>query len=255
MGRPEEHFTYYRGWPSRVLRPVKRSLGRLIFAGKKYRCNICKGNFSRMLGGDTCPGCRSATRHRMLWHYLAPKLEQTSDTPSVLHFAPEYCVERALRSMKHVHYVSCDLFEPEAMLKLDITNISLPDNSQDIVLCSHVLEHVPDDGAAMSELRRVTKNDGGIVLIQVPLDDSSQQTYEDWAITEPLQRKQAFGQHDHVRVYGMDIVDRLQAAGFDVEVVRPWRDLQPSDREQLCVWDDYLFVCRPSVPNTCNCEH
>ena len=86
------------------------------------------------------------------------------------------------------------------------------------MLCSHVLEHVPDDAAAMRELRRITAPQG-FCLVMVPLALDRQSTYEDPAITAPEDREREFLQFDHVRLYAPDIADRLRAAGFDVETI------------------------------------
>ena len=101
------------------------------------------------------------------------------------------------------------------MRRMDITDLPLQDESVTLVYCSHVLEHVADDRKAMSELHRVLAP-GGLAVIQVPI--IGEQTYEDRSITTPEGRLRAFLQHDHVRIYGIDIVARLVAAGFDVEV-------------------------------------
>jgi SAM-dependent methyltransferase len=96
--------------------------------------------------------------------------------------------------------------------------MDLADGSFDLILCSHVLEHVPDDGAAMAELRRVLAP-GGLCLVLTPYRPEVT-TYEDPGITSPLDRMVAFGQQDHVRIYGNDLTDRLRGAGFEVEDTR-----------------------------------
>ena len=98
---------------------------------------------------------------------------------------------------------------------MDITDIPFEKDTFDFILCNHVLEHVPDDKLAMSELYRVMKK-GGNGIFQVPIDYGRATTYEDWTITTPEERKKAFGQHDHVRWYGQDYKLRLHEAGFSV---------------------------------------
>ncbi|MBT8271832.1 MAG: SAM-dependent methyltransferase, partial [Bacteroidia bacterium] len=78
--------------------------------------------------------------------------------------------------------------------------------------------HIPDDRKAMSEIFRILKP-GGIAILQVPQDLNRDETYEDPEITEPEDRKQHFGQYDHVRIYGLDYFDRLRTVGFKVEEV------------------------------------
>lgn len=109
---------------------------------------------------------------------------------------------------------------------MDITNIEYPDQSFDVIYCSHVLEHVQDDKKAMREFHRVLKNKGwAILLVPVIVD----KTFEDPTIIDPLERLKAFRQQDHVRLYGSDYIDRLREAGFHVEVTRRKDLVQESD--------------------------
>lgn len=122
--------------------------------------------------------------------------------------------------MSHIHYTPCDMF-PEhyafggkvPVVKADITQLPFATNSFDAIICMHVLEHIPYDHKAMCELYRVLKP-GGWAIIMVPLDESRATTYEDFSITTPEGREKAFGQQDHVRWYGNDYPQRLEAAGF-----------------------------------------
>ena len=100
-----------------------------------------------------------------------------------------------------------------------IEDMPFDDASFDGVVCSHVLEHVDDDGAAMAELCRVLRPDGWAVVL-VPLDLNRTETYEDPEVVTPEQRERAYWQDDHMRLYALDIADRLQEAGFGVETVR-----------------------------------
>ena len=134
----------------------------------------------------------------------------------------------------------------DADLRLDVTALDLPDDSFDAVICSHVLEHVADDAAAMRELRRVTAP-GGFTLVMVPLALDRAATHEDPSITAPEERRRAFLQHDHVRLYAPDIADRLRGAGFAVEVVDTAAELGPEGaaRHGLLA-SDRIFLCRPT---------
>jgi SAM-dependent methyltransferase len=130
-----------------------------------------------------------------------------------------------------------------ADLRLDITDMDLPESSFDLIFCSHVLEHVPDDRAAMRELRRVLA-EGGLALVLVPYRPGVT-TYEDPSITSPLDRMVAFGQQDHVRIYGSDLSDRLREAGFDVEdrTVAELFDQATVEQSELDPVE-HLFLCR-----------
>ena len=136
----------------------------------------------------------------------------------MLHVAPEAIFEGLLRMQLGKNYLTADLYNPSAMVKMDITDIRYPDESFDVIYCSHVLEHVPDDKKAMREFRRVLKPSGWAMLL-VPI--VCEQTFEDPSITDPAKRAKLFGQEDHVRNYGRDYVDRLREAGFEVTVMLP----------------------------------
>ena len=163
---------------------------------------------------------------------------------SLLHFAPEWCLEQRLRPRVGPGYTSADLEPGKADRVLDLMGLALPDAAFDASICSHVLEHVEDDAVAMRELRRVLVP-GGWAIVMVPLDLSRASTYEDPTKVTPEERRAAFWQHDHVRLYGRDLADRLAGAGFDVTVIVPADlvgpelatryGLMPEERVFLCV--------------------
>ncbi|MCC5951494.1 MAG: class I SAM-dependent methyltransferase [Acidimicrobiia bacterium] len=186
-----------------------------------------------------CPRCGSLERHRQAALVLGPALEEG---PRVLHLAPEPAVVRWLRARAGT-YRSGDLVPGRAMEVLDLTDLDVPSASVDLVYCSHLLEHIPDDRAAMAELARVLAP-GGLAAVMVPIHPWP--TDEDPTVTDPAVRRARFGLEDHVRYYGLDIVERLEAVGFAVEV---HSSLDPGPevvtRYGLAGdWPDYLFVCR-----------
>ena len=162
---------------------------------------------------------------------------------SLLHFAPEYALRGRMEAMPGLRYVTADL-DPEGVdVQLDITAMPFEDGAFDAILCSHVLEHVIDDRAAMSELHRVLGPDGW-ALVLVPLDLAREATYEDFAITAPEDRVHAFGQDDHVRMYAPDIVQRLQGAGFHVATDRFVENLgEERRRRHGLLVEDLIFRC------------
>lgn len=161
-----------------------------------------------------CPSCRSLERHRFLWLCVNRMYPDALDGSTIVHFAPEAALQSWL-SKRGGSYVRVDLDESRADVQADITDMSaFRDGCADIVVCSHVLEHVPDDGAALRELRRILAPDG-FAFLMVP-QYNARQTFEDPSITDPEGRKRAFGQTDHVRRYGRDFADRVRATGFAV---------------------------------------
>ncbi len=143
--------------------------------------------------------------------------------------------------MPAVEYVSADIDPARAMVQMDITDIQYPDNTFDIVHCSHVLEHVPDDIQAMRQLHRVLKH-GGCAIVAVPIN--AKQTFEDLSVTTPAERERIFGQYDHLRRYGPDIEQRLNKAGFDVQCVRPQDFIATEDIAKMRIGDETIFLCR-----------
>jgi len=196
----------------------------LLYLGKKKCCPFCGKYYRKFLIYGTsqrpntaCPKDYSLERHRLIWLYLKYKTSFFHDNLKVLHFAPQYCFLKACSRMSNLDYISADLYKPDVKLKMDITEITFNDKYFNVILCNHVLEHVIDDEKALNELFRVLKP-GGWAIIQSAIDSNLEKTYEDKTILTDEERKRAFGQRDHVRVYGHDYIDRLEKSGFIVKV-------------------------------------
>ena len=165
-----------------------------------------------------CIHCGALERHRLLWLFVQTRTNLFDGAPKkMLHVAPEPCLEPRFRERLGGSYLTADLLNPRAMVRMDVTGIPYADQSFDVIYCSHVLEHVQDDRRAMREFFRVLKDDGWAILL-VPV--GSAPTFEDPSIVEPDARRKAFGQEDLVRRYGPDYADRLRAAGFHVRIAR-----------------------------------
>jgi SAM-dependent methyltransferase len=223
--------------------------------GDAVTCPVCEHAFDAFKddwnrANALCWRCGSHERHRAQWLLLQRRPQLLGGARSLLHFSPEWCISRRLKAQPGLRYVTADINPEGVDLKLDITDLDLPDDAFDAVLCSHVLEHVDDDAAAMRELRRITAP-GGFCLVMVPLALDRERTYEDPSITAPEDRQQEFLQHDHVRLYAPDIADRLHAAGFDVETV-DMADEVGAHQAARCrlLASDLVFLCRPRPPAT-----
>ncbi|WP_420321736.1 class I SAM-dependent methyltransferase [Flagellimonas sp.] len=203
----------------------------ILFKGDKVYCCVCESKFRKFKTfgwkkkkKPRCYKCRSFARHRLIWKYLNDNFEIQKEGFKILHFAPEKKIFEILNANHLIEYYPCDL-NPDAfhypnrqkISKVDITNIPFESNYFDLILCNHVLEHVPEDKKAMAELFRVMKTNG-FGIFQVPMDYSREMTYEDFSITNPKEREKEFGQFDHVRWYGRDYKTRLEKAGFVVDV-------------------------------------
>lgn len=205
---------------------VIRPLLALFLKGKRYTDPIDGRSFRKFLpyGYGTprenvlSPSTLSLERHRLLWLWLQQETDFFSKPAKVLHFAPEQAFYKRFRESAHLEYTTTDLNSPLADVKADICELPFQDNAYDIILCNHVLEHIPDDTKAMQELYRVLKP-GGMAILQIPQDLNREVTFEDNSITDRDERSRIFGQYDHVRVYGRDYFDKLRQIGFQVDEV------------------------------------
>lgn len=207
--------------PSQTKELLERVYCRIKYFGLSRYCPVCN---SWVRGFNTyghkkrrdaqCPICKALERHRFLWQFIKQRTTLLDRSPKkMLHFAPEQAFARKFRKFPNLDYVTADLYDPKAMLKMDITKIEYPDESVDFFYCSHVLEHIEDDAKAISEIYRVLKKRGH-AIIMVPI--MVEKTFEDPSVTDSAERERLFGQHDHVRLYGPDFKDRLITGGFEV---------------------------------------
>lgn len=235
----------------------------LAYGGRRLWCPVCGGRFRRMkpfhgtyfLRGEQvdhftpdslCPGCGSDIRHRLIVRFLRTETGLLRGPNRVLHFAPETRLRRILSSTAGVDYVPCDI-DPASYpcaQEVDITSIPFPEASFDAIVCIHVLEHVPAEAKAIAELHRVLRP-GGWALLAVP-------TYGDTTLEgtglDDAGRTRMFGRPDHVRLTGLDLRGRLEAAGFAVTIRSiddvPGNYVDRTIRSPHVDSDRYLFFCR-----------
>jgi SAM-dependent methyltransferase len=214
-----------------ALRAAALAGARVLLRGDRHECPCCGGRFSRFIARDeslVCPRCRSRERQRVLWLYLRRELGIEASSARVLHLAPEPALHDRLRALPRLRYETGDLAPgPLVDRTMDVERLPYADGALDLVLCSLVLEHVDDDVGAARELARVLAP-GGLALVQVPVEPTLDRTYEDFSIVTPEGREAAFGQADHVRIYGTDVADRLRSGGLDVTLV-PYADEVPAE--------------------------
>lgn len=201
---------------------LRRTVGRAR-AGSAVACPGCGATYSTFFSqlDDQCWNCGALPRHRQVALLFHDRPELLRPGMRVLHVAPEPAVRRLLPH--GTEYVAGDLHPRGEMARIDITGLDFADESFDAVICNHVMEHVPDDRAAMGEVARVLRL-GGWAILMTPILRPA--TDEDPAVTDPRERTRRWGQHDHVRRYGWDYVERLERAGLSVEVVDAHRPEQ-----------------------------
>ncbi|MDC1080882.1 class I SAM-dependent methyltransferase [Flavobacteriaceae bacterium] len=201
---------------------IFRPLIKLYYIGDRFTDPIDGSSYRKFLPygyeksrkNALCPGTLSLERHRLLWLYLERKTSFLDDSIKVLHVAPEQVFYKKFKSFSHWDYTTTDLFSPLADVKADLCNLPFESNTYDLILCNHVLEHIPDDEKALKEIYRILKPRGTAIL-QVPLNENRNTTFEDNSIEDPKERARIFGQYDHVRIYGKDYYDRLKSVGFE----------------------------------------
>ena len=201
--------------------------------GKRFKTFLPYG-YTKQRNNVLSPSTLSLERHRLLWLYLKNETNFFSEHLKVLHFAPEQAFYKLFRKQKNLDYTTTDLFSPLADVKADICNLPFEDNQYDVILCNHVLEHIPDDTKAMQELYRVLKP-GGMAILQIPQDLKREVTFADDSITDPKERAKIFGQYDHVRIYGRDYFDKLRSIGFKVNEEDYTNEINPELVEKYCL--------------------
>lgn len=167
-----------------------------------------------------CPNCLSTARERLV---LARLEEMNIENKQVLHFSPEKHIHAFLK--KQAYVTTADLNPgfyrtvDKQIVKADATGLDLKDAQFDLVIANHILEHIPDDKAAMKEIYRVLKP-GGCAILQVPYSEAISTTLESPDINDPSLQSALYGQRDHVRIYALnDYISRLQSAGFEVKKI------------------------------------
>lgn len=192
-----------------------------IMSSEQKNCNLCnfKGRFwsfgQPARRYSRCPECSSLERHR-LYGLMTAERPDLLKGKKILHFAPESQISKLIIQQQPSEYITADIEPGVAERQEDMTNITIGDGEFDVVIANHVLEHIPDDAKAFSEVYRVLKP-GGYFLACVPIIEAWDNTYENENVKSEKDRILHFGQHNHVRYYGRDFVPRFEKAGFNVE--------------------------------------
>lgn len=189
--------------------------------GANRTCNICgfEGAFSPfglyyVRPDAICSNCGSGDRHRLLRLWFDSK-QACFSSARVLHFAPEPCVTRFVKNAVG-EYVTADLLRNDVDHNWNIENIDADDESFDLIICSHVLEHV-DATKALHEFKRCLRKNG-IAAVMIPICEGLDRTYEnlDMAHGDNFDRWVHFQQSDHVRIFGRDFRNLVSDADFDL---------------------------------------
>jgi SAM-dependent methyltransferase len=210
--------------------------------GKTYRKLLPYGRL-KPRENAIAPDSLSLERHRLMWLFLQDRTNFFTDKLKFLHIAPEYCFIKIFKGMKNIDYTTGDLISPWADVKMDVHDIPFEENSFDVVICNHVLEHVDDSNKVMREFYRVMKP-GGWGIFQVPIDNNNPNTIEDKSVTDPKDRERLYWQSDHLRLFGRDYGDRLSKAGFKVTESDYINEIDPSLVERYALpKNEKVYFC------------
>ncbi len=191
-----------------------------------------------------CPYCGTIDRERWLYYVLENHTDISVIEGKVLHFAPEGTAETYIRKNARIDYYSGDIVQGKAMHVIDITDIPYRDNMFDYVISNHILEHITDEKKAISEIKRVLKKKGKWVFSFPICPDI--ETYEDENVDSPEKRLRAYGQDDHVRLYGNDFVSRFERFGFKLNVYSPQDELDDEHIDKFgFIKEDTIIVATP----------
>jgi len=233
-------FLVKRFFPKKFLKIIKdnynETIGRKnekLFSGDAVYCPCCRKRFRGFMDfsvtkinhkerylstykNTICPYCASMPRHRIICYYLGEN-KQIISKNNILMFGAEFSIRKWF-DMNGFQYRTADLFDRSSDSKIDIQKIPLPDESWNLIICNHILEHVPDYKVALRELNRVLSKTG-ILEITIPTDRNFETIYEDPTIVKDDDRRKHFGQNDHLRIFGNDFENILNECGFLVEVI------------------------------------
>jgi len=258
------------GYQLKNIRSVVRGY---LYKGDQYYCPICRHSFKTMLPGgfdlpvikeqdivgggyrqnNICPRCQSTDRDRLVYLYLKEKTTFFTSPRQVLHVAPEQSLFRIFSKLPNLTYMAGTKYQEgfyysDELPVIDLRALSYNDNTFDFVIANHVLEHIKEEGKVLHEIFRVLKP-GGIAILQVPIANKLDKTFEDPAIQTKSDREKFYGQFDHVRLYGTDYPDRLSAAGFVITKTKPGvKSWQLADAERYALnGNEFLHVVTKPV--------
>jgi SAM-dependent methyltransferase len=250
---------------------IKRLFFKISFfsyKGHGFTCNVCQQQYfifvddwpaaenknalsiNNVIAGYgkniICPNCLSNARERLVIAMLEHHVN--IDNKKILHLSPEKYVYQFIKSKSQV--VTADLVPgfyksiDKHIRQEDVTALSFADHSFDLVVANHILEHIPDDLKAMSEINRVLKK-GGIAILQVPYSETISETIEEPLIDNPKKQSNLFGQKDHVRIYQLnDYISRLGQSGFIVSKIS-YKELSAFHQHVIQLDEIFLDIKKP----------
>ncbi|MBF8275249.1 MAG: type 11 methyltransferase [Candidatus Brocadiaceae bacterium] len=244
------HFKKYI--PPRLIYWLKKARNvvlSLVYRGKERYCPVC-GKSSRkfvkhdIVENSRCVHCGAHERHRVVWLYLSRKTDLFNGVPKkMLTVGIDLPFDKPLKSRLGANYLTADLFNLRAMIKMDVSDIHYPEASFDVVYCSHVLTYVPNDRQGMRELFRVLKPHGWAILADpIRYAKTTDVPFIDQAASSLKMFNTEAERYHH---YGPDYEERLRAAGFKTQAIRPADFLNAEEMEYMgiTIMAHDIFYC------------
>lgn len=236
-------------------------------AGNKH-CVVCKNSFNEFLPGGIneeifdkyhiigggyrenclCPYCGAGDRARWFYYVLQNIMDISKVSGRILHFAPEKGIREYIKQNMGIDYYTGDIVEGRAMHVTDITDIQYKEETFDYVICNHVMEHIVDEEKAVNEIKRVLKTDGKWIFSFPICTDIN--TYEDSTIISPEARLKAYGQRDHVRLYGKDYKARFENYGLELQIFSPEKELDTINIKKYGFIKDDVIIIATKISNS-----
>ena len=202
---------------------------------------------------NICPRCQSTDRDRLIYLYLKEKTDFFTGNQRVLHVAPEPSLYKVFKKMDNLNYYAGTKYQEgfyynDELPVIDLRTLSFDDNTFDFVIANHVLEHIREEKQVLNEIYRVLKP-GGTAVLQVPIANKLDKTFEDGSIKTKAEREKFYGQFDHIRLYGTDYPERLSGAGFAVTKTKPGDDKWPIRNPDLYALNnkEYLYIAQKTI--------
>ncbi len=214
-----------------------------------FQCPICNyyGPFMDKKNRlhTKCPRCGEVERMRLSVLVL-DSIYKRVDTSKmkVLHISPENALRKKFKKM-FGSYTSADLYRKDVDYQFDIQNIPFENETFNLVFASHVLEYPEDDVLAISEIRRVLKNDG-IAVLPVPILHEKTKDLVTRNVTNRMMHEPGLDYFDRFKQFFTN-VEIFNANSFDEKY--NLKTIISEDKSESNIYDsrelNLVPVCRP----------